>query len=218
VVDLKVPGLCDGERCLDAGLLHELDARLAAAGKAPVGKGAQSTQLWVMHQLGNHGPSYFRRYPPEFGRFQPACMQDDLRLCSKAEIVNAYDNALLYTDHVLASLIARLQARAAEVDSALVYVSDHGESLGENGIFLHGLPYAIAPDVQTRVPMLMWASQGFAQAAGVDWDCLRRRAAAAGQVVSHDHLFHTLMGLLGVGSQVYEPTWDLTQTCRLAPP
>ena len=201
----ETPGLCDDRRCLDEALLHDLDTRLEAA---------RGTQLWVLHMLGNHGPAYFRRYPPAFARFEPACREDDLRLCSREQIVNAYDNALLYTDEVLARLVAQLRARAGRVDSAVVFVSDHGESLGENGLFLHGLPYAIAPDVQKKVPMGIWASAGFTAAAGLDTGCLRRRAA---EPASHDHLFHTLLGLLDVQTSLYEPAWDLSSGCRVAP-
>jgi lipid A ethanolaminephosphotransferase len=199
---LNPPGLCEDGRCLDEGLLHGLNERLAKA---------HGTQLLVMHQLGNHGPSYFRRYPAAFARFQPACQDDDLQHCSVAQIVNAYDNALLYTDHLLASLIARLQAQQDRVDTLMLYVSDHGESLGENNLFLHGLPYAIAPDTQKRVPMVMWMSPGFAGARGLDTACLQRRAL---QPAAHDHLFHTLLGLLDVRTALYEPAWDLTRDCR----
>lgn len=202
VSSLRLPGLCGDGRCLDEGLLHGLEDRLAHA---------QGSQLLVLHQLGNHGPSYFRRYPPAFARFQPACNQDDLRQCSREEIVNAYDNALLYTDHVLATLMARLQARSSQIDSAVIYVSDHGESLGENRLYLHGVPYAIAPQEQTRVPMLMWLSSGAARGAGLDEACLRRRAT---QPASHDHLFHTLLGLLDVRTSLYEAPLDLTAGCR----
>jgi len=93
----------------------------------------------------------------------------------------------------------------------LLYVSDHGESLGEKGMFLHGVPYPIAPSEQTRVPMVMWATQGAAAAVGVSWDCLRRRAA---EPARHDHLFHTLLGVLDVRTSVYEAAWDLTRACR----
>jgi lipid A ethanolaminephosphotransferase len=202
VRSLKVPGLCSEGRCLDEGLLYGLDQRLARA---------KGTQLLVLHQLGNHGPSYFRRYPAAFARFKPACENDDLQHCSTEQIVNAYDNALLYTDHVLAQLIGQLRAHADSVDSAVLYVSDHGESLGENRLFLHGLPYAVAPDVQTKVPMVMWTSQGFAQSVGLDLGCLRQRAQAP---VSHDHLFHTLLGLLDVRTSLYEPQWDFSAGCR----
>ena len=204
VQGLNAPGLCSEGRCLDEGLLQGIDRRLAQA---------QGTQLLVLHQLGNHGPAYHRRYPASFARFTPACENEDLQHCTREEIVNAYDNALLYTDHVLAQLIAQLQAHAGSVDSALLYVSDHGESLGENRLFLHGMPYAIAPDVQTKVPMVLWASEGFAQTDGLDIACLRQRARAS---VSHDHLFHTLLGLLDVSTALYEPQWDFTAGCRRA--
>lgn len=204
VASLNPPGLCEDGRCLDEGLLVGLDERLQRT---------QGTQVLVLHMLGNHGPSYFRRYPPAFARFQPACMQDDLRLCTPAEVVNAYDNALLYTDHVLASLIAKLQARADRIDSALLYVSDHGESLGDHGLFLHGMPYAIAPREQTEVPMVAWFSAGWPAATRLDVDCLRSRTT---EPVSHDHLFHTTLGLLGISSRVFDPAWDLTAPCRTA--
>ena len=202
VAKLDPPGLCEAGRCFDEGLLFGLDARL---------KQAQGPQVLVLHMLGNHGPSYFRRYPPAFERFTPACRSDDLRRCSRDEIVNAYDNALLYTDHVLAQLIGELQGSG--VDTAMLYVSDHGESLGENNLFLHGMPYAIAPDVQTRVPMVMWVSEGFRSAAGLDLPCLKARAA---QPAAHDHLFHTVLGLLNVQTTLHEPAFDLTTGCRSA--
>jgi lipid A ethanolaminephosphotransferase len=204
------PGLCEGDRCLDEGLVRDLDARL---------RGARGTQLWVLHMLGNHGPSYFRRHPRTFARFQPECLDDDLRRCSTEQVVNSYDNALLYTDHVLATAIRALRSRAGEVDSALLYVSDHGESLGEKGLFLHGIPYAIAPAEQTRVPMVWWASAGLEKAAGLRGGCLSptlgRRAA---EPAAHDHLFHTLLGVLDVRTALYEPAWDMTSGCRSAAP
>jgi lipid A ethanolaminephosphotransferase len=196
------PGLCQDGRCWDEGLLRGLDQRL---------KTAQGTQVLVLHMLGNHGPSYFRRYPPAFAHFKPACAQDDLGQCTQQEIVNAYDNALRYTDHVLATVIDTLRAQAASVDSAMVYVSDHGESLGENNLYLHGIPYAFAPKEQTEVPMLWWLSPGFAQRSGLSGACLSRRAA---EPATHDHLFHSLLGLLDVQSTVYERTLDIGAECR----
>lgn len=205
VAEIAPQGLCSDGRCLDEGLLHGLPEML---------RQLSGTQFLVLHQLGNHGPSYFRRYPPRFARFTPTCDSDDLRQCTKEQIVNAYDNALLYTDELLARLIDSLQAQADRVDSAVVYVSDHGESLGESNLFLHGLPYAIAPDVQKQVPMVMWFSPGFTRDPGLDLACLRQRAA---EPAAHDHLFHTLLGLFDVRTALYEPDWDLTHACRAAP-
>lgn len=204
------PALCDRGHCFDEALLDGLDARLDSLAKA----GPDAGQMLVLHMLGNHGPSYFRRYPPAFSRFEPTCQSDDLQQCSKPEIVNAFDNALLYTDHVVATLIDRLAAASGRVDAALVYVSDHGESLGEAGLFLHGVPYPVAPKVQTHVPMVMWFSPGFAQAAGLDVNCMRERAAVP---ASHDHLFHTLLGLTDVSTAIYEPALDISATCRRPP-
>ena len=202
------PGLCQGDRCWDEGLLRGLDERLQNLPAAGV-------QVLVLHMLGNHGPSYFRRYPEALAKFRPQCTNDDLRKCSVEEIRNAYDNALRYTDQVLAQLHTMLQALQEQIDSAFIYVSDHGESLGENNLYLHGLPYAIAPDVQKKVPMVMWLSPGFAAASALDMQCLKQRASAP---VAHDHLFHTVLGLLDVRSAVYEPPWDLSQPCRASGP
>lgn len=198
----NAPGLCQGDRCWDEGLLRGLDDRLLRA---------QGVQVVVLHMLGNHGPSYFRRYPKAFERFAPACQDDNIGNCSKEQIVNAYDNAVLYTDHVLATLISTLEANAAKVDSAVLYVSDHGESLGEKGLFLHGMPNAIAPREQTQVPMVMWWTKGFGQTVAIDGPCVQRRARAPAQ---HDNLFHTVLGMLDVKTSLYEPRWDLTADCR----
>ena len=112
----------------------------------------------VLHMMGNHGPAYFRRYPPEFRRFTPDCATAELRNCSREQVVNAYDNAILYTDHVLAGIVGHARAARRRSTRRMIYVSDHGESLGENGLYLHGLPYSIAPDTQTHVPMIAWLS------------------------------------------------------------
>ncbi len=223
VLSINPAGLCAEGRCLDEGLLSGLDERLAnAANAAKSGASgasgaaaAPTTQLLVLHQLGNHGPAYFRRYPRAFARFLPACQSDDLHKCTRAEITNAYDNALLYTDHVLSSLVAKLAAAADRVDTAMIYVSDHGESLGENNLYLHGLPYAIAPDVQKRVPMVMWFSPGLPRALGLDLACVQRRAL---QPAAHDHLFHTVLGLLDVQTALYEAALDLSGGCRSTVP
>lgn len=200
------PGLCQGGRCWDEALVRGLDERLRSLRSSP-----GTTQLLVLHMLGNHGPSYFRRYPGAFEHFTPTCRDDDIGRCTREEIVNAYDNALLYTDHVLDTLISTLAAQAGQVDSTLLFVSDHGESLGERNLFLHGVPHAIAPREQTQVPMVMWWSAGFGTGMELNADCMRTRAARPAQ---HDHLFHTLLALLDVRTALYEPALDLTHGCR----
>ena len=197
-----LPALCDGERCLDEALLESSRSLL---------RDADGNLVLVLHQLGNHGPAYFRRYPDAFRRFTPTCDDEDLSKCSREQIANSYDNALLYTDHVLARSIDMLQELAPRYDTALLYVSDHGESLGENGLYLHGLPYSIAPAEQTRVPMVMWISSGFAARTRLDPACLRTQAD---KPAAHDNLFHTVLGLLDVRTAVRDDALDLTATCR----
>lgn len=194
------PGLCNGRRCFDEILLKGLQAQLSPL---------EGDRVVVLHQLGNHGPNYFERYPPAFKRFTPTCDNPELGQCERGHIVNAYDNALLYTDHVLARAIGFLRQQT-EYDTALIYVSDHGESLGEKGLFLHGVPYSIAPQEQTRVPMVMWFSPGFTKDSGLDLACLRREAA---QPASHDDLFSSVLGLLQVRTEVYRRDGDLFAAC-----
>ena len=201
--DAKDPELCDGKRCLDGILLRGLAEQLAA----PSGD-----RVVVLHQLGNHGPSYFERYPAQFKRFAPTCDSAELDQCKREEIVNAYDNSLSYTDHFLAQTIGLLQSQR-DYDTAMIYVSDHGESLGEKGLFLHGVPYAIAPKEQTRVPMVMWFSPGFQANAALDMTCLQREAA---QTASHDNLFASVLGLMQVGTGEYRRSQDLFARCRKA--
>ncbi|VTZ52326.1 Phosphoethanolamine transferase EptA (fragment) [Methylocella tundrae] len=125
--------------------------------------------------------------------------------------MNAYDNAVLYTDHVLGQAVAFLKRQESRFDTAMLYVSDHGESLGEKGLFLHGLPRAIAPDEQTKVPMVWWLSDGFKESRMINSDCLKEKSPAA---LSHDNLFHSVLGLLGVSTQVYEQGLDISAACR----
>ena len=198
----KVPGLCDGERCFDEILTHDLGQVLADR---------QGNLVIVMHQLGNHGPAYYKRYPEAFRRYTPECETPDLAKCERETVVNAYDNAILYTDHVLAKTIDFLKAKSATYDTAMLYVSDHGESLGENGLYLHGVPYSIAPKVQVEVPMTLWVSPGYAQSFALDTDCLRQRAA---QPATHDNLFHSLLGMLDVRTSIYDAGLDVAAQCR----
>ena len=195
------PALCDGERCLDEVLPKTL---------AQLVSGKPENRFVVMHQMGNHGPAYFKRYPDAFKRFTPTCDNADLAQCSREQIVNAYDNAIAYTDHVLSETLHFLKTQKTH-DVAFIYVSDHGESLGENGLFLHGIPYAISPDEQLKVPMVMWLGDGFAKGLSLDQQCMSDRAKLP---ASHDNLFHTVLGLLDIKTSVYEPAMDLTANCR----
>lgn len=194
------PELCPGGRCLDGILLDDLPAQARAR---------PGDRVIVLHQLGNHGPSYFERYPRQFRHYTPTCDTPELGDCSREQIVNSYDNALLYTDHLLARTIEQL-GRMDDYDTAMIYLSDHGESLGEKGLYLHGVPYAIAPDEQTRVPMAMWFSSGFAANRKLDVACLRARAERA---ADHDNLFSSVLGLMQVDTALYDRSRDLFAGC-----
>ena len=194
--------LCRDGECLDEILLTDFENGRFFDGR---------DRLVVLHQMGSHGPAYARRHPSGFAPFQPECQLDNVQACSREQIVNAYDNTIAYTDHVLASLIKRLQARSRDADVMLLYVSDHGESLGERGLYLHGLPEALAPREQTHVPLLVWMPPATQQALHVDAECLKTASVRA---VSHDNLFSTLLGLFRIETRIYQPALDLFDGCR----
>jgi lipid A ethanolaminephosphotransferase len=200
------PARCPDGECLDEVLLEGLDQRLQAL---PAERRARGIVL-VLHPMGSHGPAYHLRSPAAAKRFLPECTSPQLQHCSPQAIVNAYDNSIAYTDHVLATTIRWLRSQAA-YDTGLVYVADHGESLGENNLYLHGMPYALAPDVQKHVPWITWLSPAFARRAGVTTDCLRRRRD---EPVSHDHYFHSVLGLMQVRTTAYEVSRDAYAPCR----
>lgn len=201
----------DAENCPSGGECY--DGALVSAMRRLLPQ-LDGNTLLVLHQIGNHGPAYHRRYPAEFARFQPACSKSDPSLCSRQEVINAYDNALLYTDHLLDRTIALLRAQPTH-STGLLYVSDHGESLGENGIFLHGMPYFMAPVEQREVPMLLWLSKAYLDDFSLDLACLQRQTQRGW---SHDDLFHSLLGLGDVHTALYQRSHDISAACRAQAP
>jgi lipid A ethanolaminephosphotransferase len=197
------PDLCDTTGCFDEVLLEDFDALLSDRTR---------DHLVVLHQRGSHGPAYHTDVPRWAKEYFPECALPNLRNCDRAAINNSYDNTILYTDYFVSRVIDALENRSAEFDVAMLYVSDHGESLGENGLYLHGLPYSLAPREQTEVPMLFWASPGFyAERAAVDPQCLR---GSAQNDTSHDAIFHTLLPIFGLSSPLYDERLDLLASCR----
>lgn len=180
--------ICD-EECRDVGMLSGLDKYIASKNDKDI--------LIVMHQMGNHGPEYYRRYPKEFERFTPVCKSSDLRNCTKEEVDNAYDNAILYTDFFLSQVINFLKKYDGEYETAMLYVSDHGESLGEHGIYLHAAPYMIAPEQQTHIPAIVWMGQHF------DYQ-IDQLKPYQDYPLSHDDLFCMLL----VGFEIDTKTCD----------
>ena len=187
--------VCDTE-CRDEGMLSGLQDY--------IDQHATQDIVIVLHQMGNHGPAYFRRYPSEFEKFTPVCKSNQLEQCSQEEIINTYDNALLYTDYFLKQVISLLKNNDERFDSSMLYISDHGESLGDNGLYLHGMPYLIAPDEQKHVAATLWLGDSFKQDIATD-----KLTAVIAEQLSHDNLFHSLLGLMDVQTKVYEEDKDI---------
>ncbi len=186
--------VCDVE-CRDEGMLHNLQAYIDAHPDGDV--------FIVLHQMGNHGPAYYKRYPPAFEKFRPVCKTNQLQECTEEEIGNAYDNAILYTDYFLSRVIRLLKQNASAFEAAMFYVSDHGESLGENGLYLHGLPNLIAPDTQRHVSAIIWVGDNFDE---IDTGAV---AAKRDDKFTHDNIFHTVLGFMEVETSLYEKDKDI---------
>jgi lipid A ethanolaminephosphotransferase len=194
--DFRKPAInpdCDLE-CRDVGMLEGLQAYIDSIKSGDI--------LIVLHQMGNHGPAYYKRYPKEFEVFTPTCQSNQLGTCSTEEINNSYDNVIVYTDYFLSKVISLLKDNSPAFEAAMFYVSDHGESLGEKGIYLHGLPYAMAPKEQTHVPALMWFGEGM----DIDQAPIKEKRH---QLFNHDYVSHTLLGFMEVESLIYNPNLDI---------
>lgn len=183
---------CNDTECHDEVLLHDLQKHM---------QNDVRDKLIVLHKMGNHGPAYYKRYPQQFEVFTPTCKSHELQECSREDIVNAYDNIVVYTDYFLDKIISQLEEYSEQYDSAMIYVSDHGESLGEHGIYLHAMPYMLAPKEQTHIPFILWASAGF----NLKHDQL---AILQQEKLSHDNLYHVMLGLYGVDSITYDKELD----------
>lgn len=203
---LNLPGMCIKGECYDEVLFHGLEEYI---------KQLQGNGLIVLHTIGSHGPTYNHRYPPAFRKFTPTCETKQIQECSQAQLINTYDNTILYADYIVDKAIELLKAHQEEFTTSLVYLSDHGESLGEKGVYLHGLPYAIAPEAQTRVPLLIWLSPDYQQRYAVDYKCLSQQATT--QKYSQDNLFSTMLGITGVQTREYVSSDDIVATCRNKP-
>ena len=193
----------DGE-CFDEILVDALKDYLAA-----IPKQDSSPRLIVLHQMGSHGPAYFKRSKAEFQKFKPTCNSNAIQGCTSVELINSYDNSIVYTDHVLSELMNTLKT-TTNYQTGLWYLSDHGESTGEHGLYLHGSPYAIAPTQQTHVPMLMWFSPAWQKNNSAQYTCLM---AQKSQKLSQDNLFPSMLSLLGIQTQVIDEKNDMLQPC-----
>ena len=195
---------CKDKECFDDILIDSFKAYLAT-----IPQDDNRPRLIVLHQMGSHGPAYYKRVPAQFKVFKPTCDTNAIQGCSREALLNSYDNTLLYTDYVLDSLIETLK-NTTKYQTALWYLSDHGESTGESGMYLHGAPYAIAPTQQTHIPMLMWFSTVWKNQAKQQVKCLAQQGR---QELSQDNLFPTMLSLLDVKSKVIDPNNDMLAAC-----
>ena len=199
----KINPLCDGDVCLDEVLIGELSQKLISL--------THENTLIILHMIGSHGPTYYKRYPSSQRIFTPDCQRSDIQNCTHEELVNTYDNTIAYTDYVLSRIITELVviSESQDVKTSMIYVSDHGESLGESGVYLHGLPYAFAPEEQTHVPLIFWADP-FHQNNRLN--CLN---SISDQPISHDNLFDILMGEMHVKTTAYIEENNPFTACHL---
>ena len=194
---------CNDIECRDEGMLVGLDKYIKNHKNKDI--------LIVLHQMGNHGPAYYKRYPKEFEKFKPTCKTNQLEKCSMEEISNAYDNAILYTDYFLSNVIKFLKPYSKDYETAMLYMSDHGESLGENSVYLHGMPYLIAPENQKHIASFIWLGEGKMRKE-YDEAILKQNRQ---NLYSQDNLFHTLLGLFEVSTDVYEKRLDILSNARI---
>lgn len=192
---------CQWGTCFDGILLEGLDEHINSL---------DTDGVIVLHLLGSHGPTYYKRYPEEFKKFTPTCDTADIQNCSREELMNTYDNSLLYTDYLLSQLIDKLKSHDDKFNTAMLYVSDHGESLGENGVYLHGMPASIAPKHQTHVPMITWMSDKFVTKHQLDEQCMQK---VSNEKLSHDNFFHSVLGLMDITTSEYNAELDIFATC-----
>ena len=192
--------MCDDVECRDEGMLVGLQDYINTHQQGDI--------VIVLHQMGNHGPAYYKRYPAAFEHFTPTCQTNQLDECTNEEIGNTYDNAVLYTDYFLQKVINLLKDNTSRFETAMVYMSDHGESLGEFGIYLHGLPYAMAPDSQKHIASVLWFGDSFK----IDKKALRKKV---NQPFSHANLFHTMLGLVEIETSVYNKDLDILSDCKI---
>ena len=205
VTALALPEFCHDGECLDNILLPQLQKILDTP--------SDKDEIVILHTIGSHGPTYYQRYTEKERIFTPTCDTNAIHQCSREQLVNTYDNTIVYVDQFLDKVIALLASRD-DLESVLLYVSDHGESLGENGMYLHSAPYSIAPKEQTQVPMIMWFSKMFRQNEGIDFQCLENRAK--NEQFSHDNYFSTVFGLMDMShvSETYQGEMDILAACK----
>ncbi len=185
--DLEKLSIGEGSK-YDEILLSGLREQILASKKNKI--------LLVLHTSTSHGPTYNKKYPPQFNKFTPVCESVELAKCTQEELINAYDNTILYTDYILATLIGELK-QLDEYSSSMFYVSDHGESLGENNLYMHGIPASIAPKEQLEIPFIVWLSDN------------NSKELKNNEVVSQHNIFHSVLDFLAIESPIYDENMSI---------
>ena len=198
---VKTQIYCEYGSCMDIEMHQNFAQEVKASGK---------NMLVVFHQRGSHGPLYYKRYPAEFEKYTPVCRSANFKDCTQEELTNAYDNTIYYTSYVIADLIKEVKPLEKDYNIVLLYTSDHGETLGEGGKFLHGAPYENAPAKQKEVPFFIWMPKSTVENMNYDWKCLQSHQK---DEISHDNLFHSLLGLGGLKIEDYDKGLDIFTRC-----
>jgi lipid A ethanolaminephosphotransferase len=202
MVKINNPKYCYNDYCHDEALLDVLPEIIA---------NIKEDTVIVLHTMGSHGPSYYKRYPDNFKKFSPTCDTANIQNCTQEQVINTYDNTILYSDYIISSAIDMLKEHP-KYEFGLIYVSDHGESLGENNVYLHGFPYKLAPKEQIQIPMILWMNDTMKHWDYVDYDCLREEASK--NSYTHDNLYHSIIGLLEIKTDTYNKKYDIFKNCR----
>ena len=171
----------------DEVLLFDLKEQILASGKNKI--------LVVLHTSTSHGPTYYKKYPQQFKVFSPVCESVELSECSQEELINAYDNTIVYTDYILATLIKKLK-QLNDFKTSMIFISDHGESLGENNLYMHGIPMSIAPKEQIDIPFIVWTSED-------------SKELKHSEMLSQHHIFHSVLDFLGMDSPIYNENMSI---------
>lgn len=194
---------CNDKECFDEILIEGLQEKIDSLNS--------QNNFIILHQKGSHGPAYYLRYPEEFKKYKPTCNSEYFNKCENEEIINSYDNTLNYTSYVLNEAINILKANENKYNVALIYVSDHGQSLGEKGMYLHGAPYRFSPEEQRHIPFFMWFSNDFKKEFKINENCLKNKSK---QEHSHDNIFHSVLGLFNIKTKYYNKNLDIFYSCK----
>ena len=191
--------LTDPELATIFGVSNAYDDILFRGLRERIESSAKNKVLIVLHTSISHGPQYASKYPKEFEIYKPVAKNVEEGQKNVGMLINAYDNTILYTDFLLDGLINTLRAMT-DWKSCMIFISDHGESLGENEIFMHGLPMQLAPKEQYEIPFLVWTSEGF-----------RAYRSDLPEVLEQHYIFHSVLNLLSIQSPAYDEDFDIFQ-------